>query len=417
MTTVQGRSSVPPLSIGKRTTRDIRNASRFAVLRGMYAVGTPTRQELAQLTGLSFATVSTIVNELFGIGLLAEAGREDSGGGRPRARLKLAAERGLLLGVDVAETYIHVDVFDAALHRLTREEHPIRERSDPTYVIGEIVGTIQAALANHPGAPVLGTGVSLPGQVQPEAGVSVFAPNWGWHQVPVQDLLEDRLGLPVHLDNPLKATTVAELWFGHGREVGDLVTVNLGTGVGAGIAIDGQLVRGVTNNAGEWGHTTLIMDGRACRCGRLGCVEAYIGVPGLMATFRAEHPGHPYARLKSQSRFVSSVADGLRREDPAARWLIERFAHELGAALANLVNMINPRRVVLSSWTAQAVGEWLIPPTRERMRAESIAGSADAVVLVMTAVEDSPVGLGMAALALENFLETAGVPSGGNLRG
>lgn len=176
--------------------------------------------------------------------MLVEASREDSGGGRPRARLRIDPHRGLLVGVDVAETYIHVDVFDTALTRLTRKEHQIQESSDPHYLVDEIAGAVREALAGHRDATVLGTGVSLPGQVQPDAGVSVFAPNWGWHQVPVQDLLAARLGRPVHLDNPLKATTVTELWFGHGRECPDLVTVNLGTGVGAGIAIDGHLVRG-----------------------------------------------------------------------------------------------------------------------------------------------------------------------------
>lgn len=399
----------------KQTSRDIRNASRFAILRALYELGTPSRQELAHHTGLSFATVANVVKELFGIGMLVEASREDSGGGRPRARLKINPDRGVLIGVDVAETYIHVDVFDAALQLLDREQHPIRESSDPDYLISEIVDAIQAPLGQHPEPAVLGVGVSLPGQVGPEAGVSVFAPNWGWHQVPVQDILVTRLGLPVHLDNPLKATTVAELWFGHGRDVDDLVTVNLGTGVGAGIAIDGQLVRGITNNAGEWGHTTLIMDGRPCRCGRLGCVEAYVGVPGLMATLAEHRPRHPALADGTQTTFVSSVVTSLNEDDPDARWLIDTAAHQLGAALGNLVNMLNPRRIVLSSWTADALGPWLMEPTRERMRAEALASSADTVDLVMTAIADNPVGLGMATLALENFLETAGLPSSTNL--
>lgn len=402
-----------PRPATRRVSRDLRNASRFAILRALYALGTPSRQELARETSLSFATVANIVNELFGIGMLVEAGREDSGGGRPRARLKVDPRRGMLVGVDVAETYIHVDVFDTGLDRLIREERQIQESSDPDYLIGEVVDAIHGALARCGDFPVLGTGVSLPGQVQPEAGVSVFAPNWGWHQVPVQDLLSTRLGLPVHLDNPLKATTVAELWFGHGREVADLVTVNLGTGVGAGIAIDGQLVRGVSNNAGEWGHTTLVMDGRPCRCGRLGCVEAYVGVPGIMTTLRSEYPRHPALQHQSQSQFITDFAAALQHEDPAARWLLQQLAHHLGSALANLVNLVNPSRIVLSSWTATSLAPWLLEPTRERMRREALPASADATELVMTAIEDNPVVLGMATLALENFLETAGVPSTG----
>lgn len=393
-----------------RTSRDLRNESRFDVVRAVYSATTPTRQELVALTGLSFATVSNIVNELVGVGMLVEASREDSNGGRPRVRLRVPPDRGLLVGVDVAETYIHVDVFDAALQRRSRFEREITERSDPDYVLAEIADCVRAGTTDGDLSTVLGIGVSLPGQVEPEAGVSVFAPNWAWRDVPVQTMLRDRLSAPVYLDNPLKANTVAELWFGHGREVGDLVTVNLGTGVGAGIAWQGDLLRGVTNNAGEWGHTTLIMDGRECRCGRRGCVEAYVGVPGLIALFEAEHPGHPFT-AGGQTAFVAAVRAGLEAGDPDATWMISTFAHHLGAGLANIVNMINPRRIVLCGWTVNYLGPWLLAPTRNRMTAESIAGSAAMVDLVLTEIPDRPVALGMATLALQRFLEDVGLPS------
>ncbi len=396
-----------PRATRKRTTRDIRSASRFAVLRGLYTLGMPTRQELASLTGLSFATVATIVNELIGIGMLVEAGREDSNGGRPRVRLRIDHLRGLLVGVDVAETYVHADVFDAALTRVSHHEHPI---ADPADVLDEIVTVVTEAIAQHSGTSVLGAGISMPGQVEPATGVSVFAPGWGWSDVPVQRLLTERLPLPIHVDNPLKATTVAELWFGHGREVDNLVTINLGTGVGAGIAIDGQLIRGAANNAGEWGHTTLIMDGRLCRCGRRGCVEAYVGVPGIRATLAELAPDHPWL-LESQAGFIVSLAGGLSARDPLAEAVLDRLAYDLGAALANVVNLINPQRIVLTSWIAIQLGEWLLEPTRARMTAEAITGSADVVELVLSAAPESPVTLGMATLVLESFLQHAGLPS------
>ncbi|HEY5978024.1 MAG TPA: ROK family protein [Microlunatus sp.] len=395
-----------PRAARKRTTRDIRSASRFAVLRGLYTLGMPTRQELAALTGLSFATIANVVNELLGIGMLVEAGREDSNGGRPRARLRIAHERGLLIGVDVAETYVHADVFDSALTRISRHEHPI---SDPADVLDEIVDILTEAIGRHPGVEVLGAGISMPGQVEPLTGVSVFAPNWGWSDVPVQQLLQERLTVPIHVDNPLKATTVAELWFGHGREVDNLVTINLGTGVGAGIVIDGQLIRGVTNNAGEWGHTTLIMDGRACRCGRRGCVEAYTGVPGIRDTLADLAPDHPWL-TETQAGFIAALADGLAAGDPTAQAVVARLSYDLGAALANVVNMINPERIVLTSWTADQLGGWLLEPTRARMTAEAISGSADVVDLVLSS-QESPVALGMATLVLESFLQNAGLPS------
>ncbi len=389
------------------TTRSIRDANRFAVLRGIYSLVTPTRKELVELTGLSSATISTVVTELLSTGLLVESGRQESGGGRPSTRVGVASGYGLLVGVDVAETYVHADVYDAALNRLSRDERTMTGSSEPEQVIHQVVDLVRAAMASYTGRTVLGVGVSLPGQVEPRSGVSVFAPNWGWSDVPAEMLLTEQLAHRVHLDNPLKATTVAELWFGHGRMTGDLVTINLGTGVGAGIAIGGQLVRGVTNNAGEWGHTTLVLGGRRCRCGRNGCVEAYIGVSGLMAEFRARFgANHPYLVGGGQTDFVDRLVAGLEAADAEAEWMINHFARHLGAAIANVVNMINPRLVVLSSWIARRLGPWLLPATTEVMRAESIQGSAAATDLVFSAVPDSPVALGMATLALESYLES-----------
>jgi len=394
----------------RQTARDIRSTSRFAVLRGIYTLGTPTRHELTTLTGLSFATVSNVVTELIRVGMLIEAEREKSNGGRPRARLRVPTGRGILVGVDVAETYVHVDAFDTALVRLSRHGRTLTDRSDPPYVLGEIAGCIREAIVANPGE-VLGVGVSMPGQVEPSAGVSVFAPNWHWADVPVQQMLGDLLPVPINVDNPLKATTVAELWFGAGRGVHDLVTVNLGTGVGTGIAIGGELVRGVTNNAGEWGHTTLVMDGRRCRCGRRGCVETYVGVPGMITTFAERYPDHPYLG-DSQQQFVENVRAGLETDAVEAKWLVEQLSHALGEALANLVNLLNPERVVLTSWAAIKLGPWLLAPTRAQMLSQSITGSATATQLTVTEIGENPVGLGMATLALERFLEHVGVPAG-----
>ncbi|HEY9292939.1 MAG TPA: ROK family transcriptional regulator [Microlunatus sp.] len=393
-----------PRGVVPATTRDIRQASRLSVLRAIYAAGKPTRGELTQLTGLSFATVSTVITELSAIGLVEEAGREDSGIGRPRSRLRIAAGFGRFMGVDVAETYVQVDVFDSAMRRRRGHRRQIREVSDPAYVIGEVVLAVRQALADEPERDLLGAGLSFPGRVRVDAGVSVFAPNWGWDNVPIRDLLAEQLSVDLLVDNPLKATTVAELWFGRGRSVGDLVTVVLGTGVGAGIAIGGQLVRGVTNDAGEWGHSTLVLDGEKCRCGRRGCVEAYLGVPGLMRAFAGHFgPAHRYLSDGRQGAFVRAVAVALQAGEPDAEWMIDWFSHCLGNALAGLVNIVNPSSVVLSSWSAHQLAPWLLDRTRSVLRAE-LGPGADSTELALSEVID-PVALGMAMLALQHQVE------------
>lgn len=157
------------------------------------------------------------------------------------------ASGGALIGVDIAETYVRVELFDLALNVLARATEDMRPgESRPEQVVGHVAAAVGSVVAQAgvEGARVLGVGVSVPGQVDRDTGISEYAPNWDWHDVPLLDLLAEHIAYPLHLDNPLRACAVAELWFGAARGRGDAVVVNLGTGVGAGLALGGGLHRG-----------------------------------------------------------------------------------------------------------------------------------------------------------------------------
>ncbi|MEV7132808.1 ROK family protein [Arthrobacter sp. NPDC093128] len=401
----------------KRTSKDIRNESRFALLRGLYSLRTATRQELVASTGLSFATISNIVGELIDVGVLVEAGREDSGGGRPVTRLKISPDRGALVGVDIAETYIHVDIYDLALGVIGQAESELAiEENEPAALVRRVAGVIDEATADAGISRdrLLRAGVSLPGQVDPQRGVSVFAPNWDWHEVRIQSMLAEAIGLPVDVDNPLRAIAISELWFGAGRLVNNVATINLGTGVGAGLAIDGDLVRGTSNTAGEWGHTTLVFGGRLCRCGRHGCVEAYLGVPGLQMTMAEINAAHDLLTGDRQREFVSDVAKGLADGDPDCIELIEVTGRYFAAALGNLINFINPDHVSILGWTAGSIGAELLQVTEKYLPNEMLPSAGAAVRVGLSTVAGNSVTLGMATFALEGFLEQVGLPSRGS---
>ena len=400
--------------VSRRTARDLRNESRFEVLHALFELGPSTRQELARHTGLSTATVATLVTEFLSEGVLRIATVEQNSVGRPYERLTIDPGRGRIVGVDVAETYVDATVYDLALGPLGQGEVALDEHENRhEYVVDGIVGAIEAAVAasGTERDRIIGVGVSMPGQVHPDAGVSVFAPNWDWHDVHIEEMLEDRLGFAVYVDNPLKAITLSELWFGVGRVVPSMAVVNLGTGVGAGIAIDGSLVRGATNNAGEWGHTLLQLDGRQCRCGRRGCVEAYLGVHGLETTLAEIDPKHPALRQSRQRGFVDAVADGLAAQDPALTELARRTSHFLAAALGDLVNMLNIPNVTLTGWTSTALAEWLVPAVREELPRHVMPGSLPGLVVEVSRVPGNAVALGMAAFALQRFLSQRGLAS------
>lgn len=397
-----------------RSSSGIRNDSRFAVLRQLLSAGTATRQELAAATTLSTATVANVVAELLDAGLVHVVGKGASVG-RPSSMLAINNDLLRLVGVDIAETYVTAAVYSLSLEHLTEHSEPLDDTDNqPRTVIAGVVAAVRRALA---GAGVTrdqvgGVGISVPGQVMPSTGVSVFAPNWDWHQVNLRDRLEPELGLNVgvHLDNPLKAVTVAALWLGNGEVTDTMVVVNLGTGVGAGIAIAGQLIRGTSNNAGEWGHTTLVQDGRRCRCGRRGCVEAYVGVPGMQLTLAEIASDHPAVAL-GQDAFITAIVAGLEADDPTMVELLDRTCASLAYGLGDVVNLLNPDRIMLCGWMFRALGTWILPRLVDLMASQALEESLDVVSIQPLEIGRNPVTAGMAIFALEDVLARHGLPS------
>jgi predicted NBD/HSP70 family sugar kinase len=401
------------IDVPRRTSRDIRSESRLDVLHAVLAAGETTRNEVTQKTGLSTATVATVVGELITEGILTETRITSDRPGRPTSTLSMNRSRGRVVGIDVAETYIRAVLFDTALEQIAsvegaRDEHVL----DPDSIVEGIGQQLDRLLEQEQlsRADVLGVGVSLPGLVHGPTGPSVVVPHWSWHPVEL-DHLRERIGLPLVIDNPLKVIATAELWFGRGRTRSSLITINLGTGVGAGIVLEGRILRGASNAAGEWGHSLLVLDGRRCRCGRNGCVEAYVGVAGIQQTLREIAPEHPLAALDMQRDFIVAMASAAGGDSPdeAVTETITKTAYYLGSALADMVAIVNPEVVTLTGWTTWAIGDYLLPETREHLLRESPGRSARDLTLEVSAVRGNPVATGVATIALERFLADAGL--------
>ncbi|MFB9659621.1 ROK family protein [Glycomyces mayteni] len=392
------------MPVARRTSRDIRSESRLIVVRALLAAGETTRNELADDTGLSAATVSTVVGDLLKYGIAAETGLLSSGIGRPTTGLRLNADRGLVAGVYVEDRYFQATVFDTSLKRLANVRIRATEPVGTADAVIEWTARILDAALGDAGAAredLLGVGVLLPGGMQRPVK-SAFASDAIWLHL---DRLRDRLGLPVVVDNPLKAVATAELWLGAGRRFADLVVVNLGEGVGAGIVQDGAVLRGATGTAGEWGHSLLVFEGRECQCGRRGCVEAYVGVPGIRRTLAETEPGHPIADVQG-GKFVEALGEAADAGDAAALAAVDRTAQFLGAALADLVAIVNPEHLALAGWTTFPLGERLLPAVRERVRADA---PGDAAAELGIELSRSSGMEGIAAVALERFMRDVGL--------
>ncbi|MBP2340999.1 putative NBD/HSP70 family sugar kinase [Saccharothrix coeruleofusca] len=384
----------------KLTVRDLRTVNRARVLRTLYFDQPRSRQELAGLTGLSQASVSTVVGELIIDGVVVEAGQVESDGGRPRVLLRVNPHHAAVVGVDVGETRVLVEVFDLTLERLAEATFPMSpDRQPADEVAARVLEGLHRCLAAIGPREVLGVGVGVPGVV--EDGV-VHAQTVGWHGVPLARMLREGTDLPLYLDNGANTLGQAEVWFGAGRGASDAVIALIGSGVGAGVIVGGALYRGVSGGAGEWGHTAVALDGRPCRCGALGCLEAYIGAYGVVDRYRATAPGVPEDQEEALRALVSA-------RTPEAERVLAETARYAGLGIANLINLFNPSRVVVGGWAGLLLGGRLLADVRAEAARHALRRPFEQTSIVLCELGPESVALGAATLPVAQFLATGGV--------
>jgi len=401
------------------TARDIRQANRLQILHQLLIRKTSTRQELSQLTGLSTATVANLIANMLKDGLVVESGVETPQVGRPTAILALNASAGACVGVDVAETYIHYDLYDLTLKNLAEYEIELPStKKEPEEMVQLIISGFSALLtrAGLAREKVVGIGISIPGPFEHSTGVSVFEPSWGWVNVPLQAIHQKELSLPLYMDNPLKFNAIAEAWFGAGREVDTMAAVVLGTGVGAGLVINGQLFHGASNTAGEWGHSVIVAGGRTCRCGNRGCLEAYVGAPGILQTLLEIDQNSPLFFADDQTHTIAAIATAAEQGDPTALVVVHQTAVYLSAGLSSLINVLNPEVTILGSWVTNLLGSIMLPELIKLVEQQSLSRPFKAVQFVLSDMSRNPVSLGAATLVLEEFLANFGQHQGANYR-
>ncbi|MEU7427656.1 ROK family protein [Streptomyces sp. NPDC040750] len=399
-----------------RTVRDLRRESRSAVLQRLYVDGPMSRHALGPATGLSSGSVSNVVAELLADGLLEEAGVIGADVGRPRRLLRVRRDSGRLIGVDVGETRVRVELFDLALSELARAERPLGPRGyDVEAVVGHVVDGVAEVLRAAGLAPgeLLGVGIGVPGIIEDtgEGGAVVHGQTIGWEAVPLERLLRRSGQLPSHvpyfIDNGAKALGQAEMWFGAGRGARNAVVVLFGSGVGACVVTE----EAAQGRAVEWGHLTVRVGGRRCRCGARGCLEAYAGAEALVARWR-DTGGRPSAgageeRALTELLAAARPADG-GAPDPVAAAVLAETAVYLGAGLSDLINLFQPERVLIGGWAGLQLGGDFLDRVREHALGQALRHPASRVGIELGLLGPDAVTVGAAVLPLAAFFATGG---------
>ncbi|MFD7874650.1 ROK family protein [Streptomyces sp. NPDC059766] len=400
-----------------RTVRDLRRANRTVVLQRLYFDGPLSRFELGPVTGLSSGSVSNVVSDLVADGLLEEAGSVDSDGGRPRTLLRVAPGSGHMIGVDVGETRVRIELFDLTLTELARAERPLEhQRYEVEVIVGHIRDGIAEVLATAgiPPERLLGVGIGVPGIVEYTAdrGAVVHGQTIGWSAVPLEALLRAGTDLPdsvpYFIDNGAKTLGQAEMWFGGGRGAHNAVVVLFGSGVGACL-VTADVEHG---RAVEWGHLTVRVRGRRCRCGALGCLEAYAGAESLLQRW-SEAGGQPPQGVDEETALTAMLAaaypvDGDGTADPVALAVLEETAEYLGAGLSDLINLFQPERILIGGWAGLQLGARFLPSVRRHATAYALRHPAEKVTVELGRLGPDAVTVGAAILPLADFFSRGG---------
>jgi glucokinase len=301
---------------------------------------------------------------------------------------------GRVIGVDLGGTKLLVGAIDGNLN-VHHRAHRSALGSGTAEVLDTIVETVREA-SDAAGGEVDGVGFGIPSLIDQERGLAVTTVHLPIRDVPFRDLMAERLGLPVFVDNDATAAMLAEWRFGAAADCTDALLLTIGTGIGGGMVVNGALARGAQGAAAEFGHMTIDIDGPLCPCGAHGCLEAFVSGTALAREARA-------IGLDLTAAQVSELAhDG----HAAARTLVTEMGTQLGAGIANLVNAFNPQVVVVGGGVL-SLGDLLLAPAREEVARRALAPSRDLVRIIPTHFGAESGMVGAAVMALDGLAAPA----------
>ncbi len=396
-----------PTGINKTETK-AHNLS--AILQTLLRHEHISRVNLAQVLGVSTATITNLVNELVAQGLVTEEGNVKTNGrpsvGRPQKALQLVYDALYTVGVHIDVGKIYISLSNLQAEPLLEEtiEHRLDESSDN--ILAQVVQVIENIIhaSNLPNEQIVGVGVAASGLVDPYTGINVIAPNLNWHDVPIRTYLEDNLKLPVIVENNVRAMALGESMFGIAQDVNALVFIYARIGVGAGLVVGGQLYRGAVAGAGEIGHTTLMIQQNGQT--QFATLESLVCEPAILRRAKqliANKPTSKLAQLAEDDNLsLQIILQASRDGDGATQQMLEERASYMGIALANLVNIINPELIVLGGIFPKD-NHILMPHTKTTMRKHAFAHLGEQVQVESSSFGDKAGVVGAVALALDQL--------------
>ncbi len=376
-----------------RGNRDlIRSINRSILLNVIKTEGEVSRVALAHITGLSAATVTTITGQLILEDLVFEKATGDSTGGRPPIMLALNPRGGFVIGIKLMEGKAVGAITDLNASILAKDAIELPDTHVNTSV--ETLVTLVNRLVQQGGIKkkqLMGVGIGLAGVVDFAQGIVKQNPIFGWKNVNLRELLESRMRVPVYIDNDVNTLTLSEKWLEPGKPEDDFIVITLGRGIGMGIVINGQIYRGKGGGAGELGHIMVDPNGPRCDCGRQGCLETLLSDRALVAEAQQE--------VSSDVHDLDDLIARMKAGDQKAAMLFTRAGKLLGHQIANLVNLFDPKLIIISGEGIR-MGDVFFSAVRSTFNEGVMPGLAEDTEIRVNSWGDDIWALGAASLVI-----------------
>ncbi len=337
------------------------SASSIAIIKAIYFNPDSTCLEISKQVENSIPNVTKNINDLIKNGIVFENGHGSSRGGRKPLLYSLVSDS--LYTVSVAMNQLNVqaaimDITGNIISDIIEFDVDIYNDADTLeLVIEKVLHLIEVSPVEK--GKIMAVGISMPGVIDVEKGVNKsYFKN---HSKSLVDVLSERIGIPVFIDNDSAAIALAELKLGLGRTIKEIMVVNIGWGIGLGMIVNGKIFRGSTGYAGEFSHIPLFKNGKVCRCGKMGCLETETSLIIIANKAKAEIAGLKVADTDNMLEIINSVFALAREGNSAAIKLITEAGYHLGQAIAILIHIMNPQVVVLSGKGREAGRVWLAP--------------------------------------------------------
>ena len=376
-----------------------------------------SRVQLAKRTKLSNTTITNLITELIGQGIVKEINGKDAEidemrpVGRPRTSIYLDPNARYVIGIHIGIGIFRVGLANLRAEIIFNHTQNFSIDSPASDVLGKIIANVEEVIdeSGIPRNKILGIGVGASGLVDFTTGVNLLAPNLDWHNVPLRDQLQEKLNLPVIVDNNVRNMALGETYFGAGIGVDSVAFVYGRTGVGAGLTFKGRVFRGSSKGAGEIGHSIMLVhNGEPCQCGNNGCLETLVSESIILreaGEIAKLHPDGIMFNIQKNTPDCSPIEcvfEAARQGDIQVQKIIEERAYYLGVALANLVNLFNPELILLGG--IFSLGQDLFLPTvSNTIQKLAFGGMGKNISLKATTFGWKAGVTGAAALALLHF--------------